>query len=110
MTRLFAIAFLCLFATSASAMDRRPVKWCGWYHRQQVTVDPGPAYNLARNWVHWGSNAGGPGINVTVVWSNHVGLITGRDENGQWVVRSGNDGHAIRERPRSLARAIAFRQ
>jgi hypothetical protein len=31
-------------------------------------------------------------------------------ENGHWIVRSGNDGHAVRTRPRSLAGAIAFRR
>jgi hypothetical protein len=31
-------------------------------------------------------------------------------ENGQWLVQSGNDAHALRTRPRSLAGAIAFRR
>jgi hypothetical protein len=44
-----------------------------------------------------------------VVWSHHVGMITGRTSDGQWIVKSGNDGHGVRERPRSLAGAIAFR-
>jgi hypothetical protein len=44
-----------------------------------------------------------------VVWSHHVGMITGRTANGQWIVKSGNDGHRVRERPRSIAGAIAFR-
>jgi hypothetical protein len=76
--------------------------------RQQVGADPGPQYNLARSWAHYGSNAGGPAIGAIVVWRHHVGKIVGR-ENGQWIVQSGNDGHAVRTRPRSLAGAIAFR-
>lgn len=63
---------------------------------------------LARNWASQGSNAGGPGVGVVVVWRHHVGIITGRDGNG-WIVKSGNDGRAVRERVRSIAGAIAFR-
>jgi hypothetical protein len=87
----------------------RPSAWCGWYMRGQVGGDPGPSYNLARNWAHYGANAGGPRVGAIVVWPHHVGRIVGREQNGQWVVQSGNDGHAVRTRPRSLAGAIAFR-
>jgi len=30
--------------------------------RSQVGSDPGPSYNLARSWTHYGSNAGGPTV------------------------------------------------
>ena len=63
---------------------------------------------LARNWAAVGSNAGRPGIGVVVVWRHHVGIITGR-AGSNWVIKSGNDGHAVRERPRSISGAIAFR-
>jgi hypothetical protein len=86
----------------------RPAAWCGWYMRSVVGADPGPEYNLARSWAHYGSNAGGPSVGAIVVWRHHVGKIVGQ-ENGQWIVESGNDGHAVRTRPRSLAGAIAFR-
>ncbi|MBV8835939.1 MAG: hypothetical protein JO000_05335 [Alphaproteobacteria bacterium] len=65
---------------------------------------------LARNWAHVGSSAGGPSVGAVVVWPHHVGIITGRTASGQWVIKSGNDGHAVRERPRSIAGAIAFRR
>jgi hypothetical protein len=91
-----------------SRVGGRPAAWCGWYMRNQVGADPGPQYNLARSWAHYGSNAGGPSVGTIVVWSHHVGKIVGH-ENGQWIVESGNDGHAVRTRPRSLAGAIAFR-
>jgi len=86
----------------------RPRAWCGWYARSLVGSDPGVAYNLARNWARWGRPSG-PAVGVMVVWSHHVGMITGRTSDGQWIVKSGNDGHGVRERPRSLAGAIAFR-
>jgi hypothetical protein len=88
----------------------RPRAWCGWYARSLVGSDPGPAYNLARNWSHWGHSAS-PGVGVMVVWPHHVGMITGRTPDGQWIVKSGNDGGGVaRERPRSVAGAIAFRE
>ncbi|MDE2022456.1 MAG: hypothetical protein KGI71_06110 [Patescibacteria group bacterium] len=64
--------------------------------------------NLARWWAGFGSRASGPGIGVLVVWPHHVGIITARTDSG-WVVKSGNDGHAVRERERSLRGVIAFR-
>ena len=112
-----ATALLCAFASAAEARTHhrfshgysgRPAAWCGWYMRTQVGSDPGPQYNLARSWVRYGSNAGGPSVGAIVVWPHHVGKIVGQ-ENGQWIVQSGNDGHAVRTRPRSLAGAIAFR-
>lgn len=103
-------ALLCLLTTAEARPSGCPHRWCGCFHRMQVGSDPGPAYNLARNWANWGTDAGGPGVGVTVVWRHHVGMIVGRDERGQWIVKSGNDGNAVRERPRSLAGAIAFRR
>ena len=117
---LAAVAVLLAFASSAAeargrhhhhrhhAHSGRPAAWCGWFMRTQVGSDPGPQFNLARSWARYGSNAGGPAVGAIVVWRHHVGKIVGQ-ENGQWIVQSGNDGHAVRTRPRSLAGAIAFR-
>jgi hypothetical protein len=85
----------------------RPAAWCGWEMRQLVGSDPGPSFNLARNWARWG-RSGPAGIGAVVVWSHHVGKIVGQ-EGGQWVIESGNDGHRLRSRPRSIAGAIAIR-
>jgi hypothetical protein len=85
----------------------RPSAWCGWEMRQLVSGDPGPAFNLARNWAHWGQ-AGPPGVGAVVVWSHHVGKIVGQ-EGGEWIIESGNDGNRVRTRPRSIAGAIAIR-
>ena len=85
----------------------RPAAWCGWEMRQLVSGDPGPAFNLARNWAHWGQ-AGAAGVGAVVVWSHHVGKIVGL-EGGEWIIESGNDGNRVRTRPRSLAGAIAIR-
>jgi hypothetical protein len=81
----------------------RPRAWCGWWMRQQR--GGGPEMNLAWNWSRWGS-ASGPQVGAVVVWRHHVGEIVGRAANGQWLVRSGNDGGAVRTRARSVAGAV----
>jgi hypothetical protein len=65
----------------------------------------GPELNLAANWRHWGHPTG-PRVGAVVVWSHHVGMITGRTAGGEWIVKSGNDGGAVRERPRSVSGAV----
>lgn len=85
----------------------RPRAWCGWWLGQHLGM-PLRTLWVARNWASVGSNAGGPRVGAIVVWRHHVGIITGHNSMG-WVVKSGNDGHAVRERVRSLAGAIAFR-
>jgi|SRR5580698_11245076 hypothetical protein len=92
---------------SGSGLGGRPSAWCGWEMRQLVSSDPGQEFNLARNWARWGQ-AGPAGVGAVVVWSHHVGKIVGQ-EDGNWIIESGNDGHALRTRPRSIAGAIAIR-
>ncbi|MGA9540906.1 MAG: hypothetical protein WBQ77_07640, partial [Methyloceanibacter sp.] len=77
---------------------------CGWYMRTQL--GGGPEYNLARNWAKRGRPLNGPRVGAVVVWPHHVGMITGRTKEGHWIVRSGNDGGRVRERPRSVAGAV----
>lgn len=83
--------------------------WCGAYMRQVFGIAD-PTLNLARNWARVGSNAGGPRLGAVVVWPHHVGVIRGDpNSSGEYLVESGNDGHAVRTRYRSLRGAIAFR-
>jgi hypothetical protein len=91
----------------AARVAGRPSRWCGWWLGNHLGMAKRELW-LARNWAKVGSNAGQPGIGVVVVWRNHVGVITGRTASG-WVVKSGNDGNAVRERVRSISGAIAFR-
>ena len=88
---------------SSHASGARPARWCGWWMRTQK--GGGPELNLAANWRHWGRPSG-PRVGAVVVWSHHVGMITGRTAGGEWIVKSGNDGGAVRERPRSVAGAV----
>src|SRR5680860_660309 len=82
----------------------KPARWCGWWMRTQK--GGGPEYNLARNWANRGRALSGPRVGAVVVWSHHVGMITGRNAAGQWIVKSGNDDGRVRERPRSVAGAV----
>jgi hypothetical protein len=88
---------------AAKGVGPRPGAWCGWWMRTQK--GGGPELILARNWARWGRSSG-PQIGAVVVWSHHVGMITGRTAKGQWIVKSGNDGGRVRERPRSVAGAV----
>jgi hypothetical protein len=88
---------------SAGGLGGRPRAWCGWWMRTQL--GGGPEYNLAANWRNYG-HASGPQVGAVVVWPHHVGMITGRSADGRWIVKSGNDGNAVRERPMSVAGAV----
>jgi len=89
----------------------RPGRWCGWFMQVDTGVTSrGTGLNLNRaiEWSRVGHPAS-PGIGTIVVWRHHVGKIVGQTDKGQWIVRSGNDGRRVRERPRSIANAVAFR-
>jgi hypothetical protein len=90
-------------ASASAGVGARPARWCGWWLRTQL--GGGPELNLARNWKSWGRPSG-PQVGAVVVWSHHVGIITGRAASGQWIVKSGNDGGRVRERPRSVTGAV----
>jgi hypothetical protein len=86
----------------SSGLGPRPAQWCGWYMRSQL--GGGPEFNLAANWRRYGS-AGSPEVGAVVVWPHHVGLITGRASNGQWIVKQGNYSGRVHEGPRSISGA-----
>jgi hypothetical protein len=106
MIRLVLAAAIALAWSQPSHAHRLP--WCGFYMMHYFgKLDRGLA--LARNWAREGTDAGGLGAGVVVVWPHHVGLIVGRAAEGRWLVRSGNDGGRVRTRPRWLVGVIAFR-
>ncbi len=88
----------------------RPGRWCGWFMQHDTGVtSAGTGLNLNRAimWARVGQPTS-PRVGAIVVWRHHVGRIVG-GEPGAWVVRSGNDGRAVRERVRRLDGAVAFR-
>ena len=86
-----------------SGVGPRPGRWCGWWMRTQR--GGGPEFNVAWNWRKYGRPTS-PQVGAVVVWRHHVGEIVGQASNGRWIVRSGNDGGAVRTRARSVAGAI----
>lgn len=90
-------------STRRAGVGPRPGKWCGWWMRTQK--GGGPEFNVAWNWRKYGSPSG-PQVGAVVVWRHHVGMIVGRAPDGRWLVKSGNDGGAVRTRARSVAGAI----
>lgn len=95
----------------------RPRQWCGWFMQKDTGITSrgtGLNLNMARSWARVGS-ASTAHVGAIVVWARgkrggHVGRIVGRDaKTGGWIVRSGNDGRAVRERVRSVSNAIAIR-
>jgi hypothetical protein len=101
---------LCAHTVDVEAHSRyRNRAWCGSYMAKYFGISD-PRLAVARMWASVGVNAGGPAIGAIVVWSHHVGVITGRTAGGEWIVHSGNDGGAVRTRPRAVTRAIAFRR
>lgn len=88
--------------------DCRGIAWCGCFMRHLLGV-ASKTYNLARAWAHYG-HATSPHDGAIVVWSHHVGKLIHHVAGNVWVVLSGNDGHAVRSRARSISGAIAFRE
>lgn len=92
--------------TQVKYKDGRPRAWCGWYMRS--IYGGGPSFNLARNWLNYGS-VSKPQIGAVVVWPHHVGYIVDRDQRG-WIVRSGNWNNRVADVPLSrMGLPIAFR-
>lgn len=89
------------------------IPWCGCWLKHALSAalsaaDRALNLNRAIEWARVGRPAS-PHVGAVVVWRHHVGTITGRDGNGEWVVTSGNDGHRVRTRARSIAGAVAIR-
>jgi hypothetical protein len=85
------------------------VPWCGlWMESHTGIHSPGLA--LARNWEHVGHAAYGPAPGVIGVMPHHVFQVVAVLGRGEVLAISGNDGHAVRTRPRSTGGVIAWRQ
>lgn len=106
---ILAAAVLCALLSSPvhARSHHRGLPWCGIYLSKYFGKTDRRLW-VAREWATVGTPANGPAVGTIVVWPHHVGVITGQ-QDGQWVVHSGNDGGAVRTRPRSVSGAIAFR-
>ena len=93
---------------NGNRLDPRPRAWCGWWLRHHLGVAD-RLYNEARAWAHYGHRASGPAPGVIAVYPHHVGIVVSVPGPGRMVMKSGNDGHAVRTRERSTRGVIAWR-
>jgi hypothetical protein len=98
-----------LAADAHEGYGPRPHAWCGWEMRHLVNSDPGKDYNKASNWAHWGHPAWGPAPGVIGVMRHHVFKVEDVIGRGIVLAISGNDGHQVRTRRRSVRGVIAWR-
>lgn len=85
-----------------------PSAWCGCWLRHNIGRDPGVQFNLARNWIHWGSASSLlPG--AVVVYPHHVVKVVNVLTGGRFIGVSGNDSHQVKVRERSLRGSIGVR-
>ena len=102
------LVIIALVGLSSEAVAR--TGWCGNFARHNlVTADPGSKFNQACSWRNWGQPTS-PQVGAMVIWCSakhrHVGKIVGPCNGNMCMVKSGNDGGAIRTRMRSVAGAV----
>lgn len=86
----------------------RGIAWCGCWLRLRYGIAD-VKLNVARAWSRIGNAVAGPVVGAIAVWPHHVGEITGVPGPGRIILKSGNDGGAVRERERSTRGVIAYR-
>jgi hypothetical protein len=98
------------YGSNVAAARALGLAWCGAEMADELGIhgQQGRQLWLARNWARVGTPTSAH-MGAVVVWPHHVGRIVGQ-ENGQWVVRSGNEDGGVRSRIRSLAGVIAIRE
>ncbi len=120
--KLCSIALLALsvcLSSGAQAHGRahrgHGLPWCGMWMESHTGIHGPGNLAMAREWAHVGQPAPGPAPGVIGVMPHHVFQVIevlGRDRHGNETVLaiSGNDGNAVRTRPRSTAGVIAWRR
>jgi hypothetical protein len=101
-----------LAARAAVYLGRNPTgwarAWCGKFLRMIVPHDPGPTFDLARNWSRYGRPSG-PAPGAIGVMPHHVGIVIGRCADGRIHLRSGNHNRRVGDGCYAAGRFIAFR-
>lgn len=84
--------------------------WCGMWMEQHTGIHGPGNLAMAREWARVGHPAAGPAPGVIGVMPHHVFQVISVMGNGKVLAISGNDGGAVRTRPRSTSGVIAWRQ
>ena len=86
------------------------VPWCGIFMMQHTGIHGPGNLAMAREWAHVGQPASGPAPGVIGVMPHHVFQVVQVLASNVVLAISGNDGNAVRTRPRSTAGVIAWRR
>ena len=86
-----------------------PSAWCGCWLARQLGLSDKRLWR-AIEWAHVGHRVSGPAPGVIAVFPHHVGIVVGVPRGGHMILKSGNDGHAVRIRERSTAGVVAWRK
>lgn len=86
------------------------VPWCGIFMMQRTGIHGPGNLAMAREWAHVGQPASGPSPGIIGVMSHHVFQVVQVLTGNTVLAISGNDGGAVRTRPRSTAGVIAWRR
>lgn len=93
--------------------------WCGTFCAK-VAKDAGRKYPKdfmgARNWLKVGTKLNKPALGAIVVfwrgsknsWSGHVGIIAGKDKNGNLAVLGGNQSDMVKISPYTTDRVLGY--
>jgi uncharacterized protein (TIGR02594 family) len=73
-----------------------------------------PRSAWARSFLKWGVKLSGPAVGAIVVFergptSGHVGMVRGRDRNGNLVVFGANQGDMFKDAPFPTSRVLGYR-
>lgn len=90
--------------------------WCGIFMARvmkEAGIDYPKAYYRAREWENWGFGLTSPCVGCIAVTKRpggyHVGIVVGRDGWGNYILRGGNQGDAVRDSVFLKDRGWSFR-
>lgn len=109
---ILAVLLALLLPAPAQAHGRHHggVPWCGIWLMQHTGIHGPGNLAMAREWAHVGQPASGPGPGIIGVLPHHVFQVIQVLDRGMVLAISGNDGNAVRTRPRSTSGVIAWRR
>ena len=82
-----------------------PSAWCGCWLMRHLGMSDKRLWR-AIEWAHLFPRTHAH-VGAVAVWRHHVGEIVGGSP-GHWIILSGNDGHRVRRRERSVRGVVAF--
>lgn len=105
-----------LWFWNAYGTDDSKLPWCGGFMAfcfDAVGIAYPAKYASAKEWLAWGTPLPQPIVGCVVIFDRagggHVGLVTGKTQDGRLMVLGGNQKDGVCELPFDRARAIGYR-